>query len=216
MTIVFLAVIAILLLKLNSRVYNTNHFLARLVVDQNKISPSEISYGPNDIIIGQQEAPVNIFVFTSYRCQYCADFFRKTFPILKKEYADKGIIKFIIKNIAYSNDSVSLLAAKAAYCAYAEGDFLNMNMKLLDQYDVLDETMILDWVSASDADTVKFRTCLNNKSLDELIFENRKTARLAGTKGTPAFIIGNSVLNGNRPVSKFRDLIELEIESCCE
>ncbi len=212
--VVLLITIVLLLVRLNNRMYNTNKFLAQLIVSQNQKSPVDLEYGPNDIVLGRKDAPVDIYVYTSYRCVYCKEFFETTFKTLKKEYVDEGIAKFIIKNIGYSSDSISLLAAKASYCAYAEGQFSIINMKLLEQYDVLNETEIVKWMYDLDIDTSSFKICLENKMLENLIFENRKEARAIGARGTPAFVIGNNVINGKRPVSKFRELIEVEMELC--
>jgi len=212
--IIFLAVIAFQLYYMNNKIYTTNILLGKLVVAVKQKSSPEIKCGPNDIIIGQKDAPVDIFVFSSYRCKYCKEFFNTTFPLLKREYVDQGFAKVIIKNIGYTSDSTSLLAVKAAYCAYAEGHFFEIHMKLLEQYDVLNETVLARWMSELNIDSAKLKTCLENKKLDELISENRKEARAIGVRGTPSFVIGDNVLNGQRPIAKFRELIEEEKELC--
>lgn len=212
--IVLLAIIATLLYQLNNKSFVTNKMLAKYIIAQNKKSPVDIKYGPNDIVIGQKDAPIDIFIYTSYRCTYCKDFFTTTFPELKKDFIDEGIAKLIIKNIAYTGDSISLLAAKTAYCAYAEGEFYDVHMKLLEQYNVLNEAVIMSWISELEIDSSQFTACLDNKILEDLIFENRKEARAIGARGTPAFVIGNSVFSGKRPISKFRELIEVELEMC--
>jgi protein-disulfide isomerase len=214
LVIFFLTSSFILLIQLNKKAYNTNKFLARLVVASTMKSPLDIKYDANDIIIGEKDAPVDIFVYTSYRCKYCGEFFETIFPKLKKEYIDNGQVKIIIKNIGYTSDSISMLAAKAAYCAYAEGQFFDIHMKLLEGYDVLNKSAILNWMIDAGKDSSQFKSCLNNKILEDLIFENRKEARAIGARGTPAFVIGNNVLNGKRPLSRFKELIEVEIEVC--
>jgi len=206
----------ILLFQLNKKAYNTNKFLASLVIAKNQISPLDITYGPNDILIGQNDAPVTIYVYTSYRCKYCGEFFKTNFETLKKEYIDEGIAKIIVKNIGYTNDSISLLAVKAAYCAYGEGEFFDVHMKLLEEYDVTNKTTLMNWLTELNIDSTQFNSCLENKILNKLIIDNRKEMRSIGAKGTPAFVIGDNVINGNRPIAKFRELIELEMEACCE
>lgn len=206
----------ILLVQLNKKAYNTNKFLASLVIAKNQISPLDISFGPNDILIGRNDAPITLFIYTSYRCKYCSEFFKTNFETLKKEYIDEGIAKIIIKNIGYNNDSTSLLAVKAAYCAYAEGKFFDVHMKLLEEYDVINKTILMNWFTELNIDSTQFIGCLENKTLNKLIIDNRKEMRAIGAKGTPAFVIGEKVINGNRPIAKFRELIELEMETCCE
>lgn len=214
--VVLLTAILVLLIQLNNKVFNTNKFLAKVILEQKQNSPVDLSYGPNDIIIGQKEANVDVYVFTSYRCQYCDEFFKNVFPALKKDYIDEGLVKIIIKNIGYPNDSISLLAVKTAYCAYGESQFFNMHMKLLEEYDVLTKTVIMNWLEEFKIDSTKFISCLENEAIDKLIINNRKEMRSIGARGTPAFVIGDNTLNGNRPIKKFRELIEAELEACCE
>jgi protein-disulfide isomerase len=178
-------------------------------------SPADVSYGPNDIIIGDKDAPVEIFVYTSYRCTYCIEFFETTYLDLKNEYIDNGQAKIIIKNIGYSNDSISLLAVKAAYCAYGEGRFFDVHMKLLNEYDVINKATLINWFAELNIDSTQFNTCINNEVLNQLIADNRKEMRMVGAKGTPAFVIGDEVINGNR-AARLKELIELEIVTCCE
>ncbi|MBN2524127.1 MAG: thioredoxin domain-containing protein [Bacteroidales bacterium] len=212
--IIFLAVIAFQLYYMNNKIYTTNILLGRLIVAEKQKSSHDIKYGPNDIIIGQKDAPVDIFIFSSYRCRYCQEFFNTIFPLLKKEYIEEGIAKMIIKNIGSASDSVSLLAVKAAYCAYTEGHFFELHMKLLEQYDVLNETVLSKWMSDLNIDSAKFKDCIDNKKLDELISENRKEARAVGVRGTPSFVIGKNILKGQHQIEKFRELIEEEKELC--
>jgi protein-disulfide isomerase len=89
-------------------------------------------------------------------------------------------------------------------------------MKLLEEYDVINKTIIMNWFADLNIDSTRFNSCLENKSLNRLIIENKKEMRSIGVKGTPAFVIGDNVINGNRPIAKFRELIELEMETCCE
>ncbi len=216
LVIILLTSSVVLLFQLNKKAFNTNKFLVKLFVEKNQVSPLDITYGPNDILIGQNDAPVTLFIYTSYRCKYCGEFFKTNFETLKKDYVDEGIAKIIIKNIGYKNDSISLLAVKAAYCAYGEGKFFDIHMKLLEEYDVINKTILMNWLSELNIDSTRFNSCLENKILNKLIIDNRKEMRAIGAKGTPAFVIGDNVINGNRPIAKFRELIELEMEACCE
>lgn len=43
----------------------------------------------NDIIIGDVDAPVTVFEYSSLACPYCATFHKENFEKLKAEYIDK-------------------------------------------------------------------------------------------------------------------------------
>ena len=44
--------------------------------------------------IGDSEAKITVKVFSSLTCPHCANFHKNIFENLKKEYIDKGIVKF--------------------------------------------------------------------------------------------------------------------------
>ena len=44
--------------------------------------------------IGSPEAKVTVKVFSSLTCPHCANFHTKIFENLKKDYIDKGLVKF--------------------------------------------------------------------------------------------------------------------------
>ena len=44
--------------------------------------------------IGSKDAKITVKVFSSLTCPHCASFHKKIFKDLKKDYIDKGIVKF--------------------------------------------------------------------------------------------------------------------------
>ena len=44
----------------------------------------------DDPSLGDPKAPVTIIEFGDYQCPFCRQFWRDTFPRLKKEYIDTG------------------------------------------------------------------------------------------------------------------------------
>jgi len=52
-----------------------------------------------DPSMGSRTAPVTIVEFSDFECPYCKRFHDETFPLLKKNYIDKGLVKFIHKDL---------------------------------------------------------------------------------------------------------------------
>ena len=64
--------------------------------------------------IGSPEAKVIIKVFSSLTCPHCADFHTNVYEKLKKEYIDKGLVKF--EHHAFPLDLAALNAEVIVRC----------------------------------------------------------------------------------------------------
>ena len=69
----------------------------------------------NDWVIGDPDAPVTMIEYASLSCPQCAAFHKNTFPIIKKEYIDTGIVKFIFRD--YPLNYPALEGSMIARCA---------------------------------------------------------------------------------------------------
>lgn len=54
-----------------------------------------------DMIIGDENAPVEIIEYASTTCSHCARFHRDILPELKKKYVDTGKVKIILRNFVF-------------------------------------------------------------------------------------------------------------------
>ena len=77
--------------------------------------------------IGNSEAKVTVKVFSSLTCPHCANFHIQVFNNLKKDYIDKGLVKF--EHHAFPLDLAALNAEIVVRC---HSD-INTNFKLLDE-----------------------------------------------------------------------------------
>lgn len=100
--------------------------------------PEERSFEPKaksiDIgdspVLGESGAKVTIVEFSDFECPYCARHFTQTWPKIKSEYLDKGLIKLIFKNYPLTFHTNAQKAAEAAECAKEQGKFWEMHDKL--------------------------------------------------------------------------------------
>ena len=73
------------------------------------------------MVVGAANAPVTIIEYASLTCPHCAAFNTGTFPRLKSEYIDKGLVKFVYRD--FPLDGAALRAAMVARCAGPERFF---------------------------------------------------------------------------------------------
>jgi len=98
-------------------------------------SPAFIAV-PKDInisgypVLGDSNAKVILVEFSDFECPYCARHFKQTYPEIKSNYIDKGIVKLVFKNYPLPFHSSAQKAAEGAECAKEQGKFWEMHDKL--------------------------------------------------------------------------------------
>ena len=70
----------------------------------------------NLIVLGNDQAPIKIKIFSSLTCPHCADFHIKVVPELKREYIDSGKAQIIF--IDFPLDEAAFNAAKLLHCSH--------------------------------------------------------------------------------------------------
>ena len=69
----------------------------------------------NDMIVmGKENAPVKIKIFSSLTCPHCANFHIKVIPKLKEKYVSKGTVQLIF--IDFPLDQAAFNASKLLHC----------------------------------------------------------------------------------------------------
>lgn len=83
--------------------------------DLNQVDAGQIQAGfdeKNQPMLGNPSAPVQIVIFSDYKCPYCKMWMDEVLPELRETYIDKGIVRFVYVDTAFlGRDSV--LAALA-------------------------------------------------------------------------------------------------------
>jgi protein-disulfide isomerase len=75
----------------------------------------------DDMVIGNPNAPVTMIEYASLTCPHCAAFENETWPRLKREYIDTGLVRFIYRD--FPLDNFAFVAAVIARCAGPERFF---------------------------------------------------------------------------------------------
>lgn len=81
-----------------------------------------IQVSDHDLVIGRENAPVTIVMFSRYECSVSKKFFDEMYPQLKEKYIDTGKVRFIYKHF-YSPATKEVISAQASLCANDQGMF---------------------------------------------------------------------------------------------
>ena len=74
-----------------------------------------------EMVQGDQDAPIEMIEYASFTCPHCATFHANVYPKLKINYIDKGLVKFIYREVYF--DKYGMWASMIARCAGADRFF---------------------------------------------------------------------------------------------
>lgn len=182
---------------------------AALQQESLKNAADQLYNDKHSLVLGNPEGDVTLVAFKDYRCGYC----KKAWPTLQKAMAEDKNLRVIFKEYPVLGAD-SETAARFALAASLQGK---------DKYRAVNESYILH-TGAYDAETLKklakskgidpdkMQKDASEKFVMDAIAENVKLGKALGIKGTPAFVIGNTLIPGAVPLEYLQDAIKKERE----
>ena len=182
-------------------------FLFSLIFFPN-ISSSEVK----PIIDGTSDAKIKLIVFESLTCSHCANFHKKIYPELKKDFIDKGLI-----SIEYKNFPLDIAAFNASKIAHCKNDgnsevlhYLYENQrKWVKGGSIQDANKnIKDLINKSDFG-INIEDCLADKSVEDHILEDRiNGVKKFKVEATPTLIINGEKFENPLNYKKLKKYLE--------
>ena len=174
---------------------------------------SALDINEKDFVIGNEDAKITIIEYASLSCSHCADFHINTLETLKKEYIDTGKVKMVFRD--YPFNYPALLGSMVLRCIPENYryDYMNALFKLQ-----------TDWVNKKNRQTIQelykimqsggmtkeeYDACIYNTELENEILESVMEAQNQfNIKSTPSFIINGNLIEGNKSIKEFRQIID--------
>ena len=165
--------------------------------------------------IGNKDTKVTVKVFSSLTCPHCANFHTSIFDNLKKDFIDKGLVKF--EHHGFPLDLAALNAEKILRCVENKNKRLDLLNNLYEKQDI--------WASGSDINSInkklikiandyglnddKSNKCLNNEKLENEILEERiNGSKKYSIESTPTIFINEKKYQGKHDYEDFKKEIE--------
>tara|TARA_B100001029_G_scaffold67504_1_gene54895 strand:+ start:1295 stop:1906 length:612 start_codon:yes stop_codon:yes gene_type:complete len=174
---------------------------------------SALDITEKDFVIGNEDAKITIIEYASLSCSHCADFHTNTLETLKKEYIDTGKVKMVFRD--YPFNYPALLGSMVLRCIPENYryDYMNALFKLQP-----------DWVNKKNKKTIQelykimqsggmtkdeYDACIYNTELENEILKGVMEAQNQfNIKSTPSFIIDGKLIEGNKSIKEFRQIID--------
>lgn len=160
--------------------------------------------------IGRPDAPVTIIKYMSLTCPYCRRFQAESFPILKRDYIDKGHVRLIIREFPIGKSSGT--ATVALRCAPMD-KYLSLYEKFLQQQSawVAQEVRadaIFKVAQQAGVTREQFDACLQNKAMIDGLKWVKDRGRQLGIIGTPNFFIETRLVKKVIGINEIREIVD--------
>ena len=201
--IIAISISAILLILIGHRIYNYRSYKKMV-----SIGSSVLENRPMDIVFGDHNASLEIYMYSSYSCSYCSLFFTDVFPQIKNKYIDSGKVKLIMRLTVKSSNVDVQDAMKAAVCISKYGNYEYLHELLLTDSKVVATHEFRDMINDFINRDVFVAECILGQEAEEYLNQNLTDFNTLGLKGTPTFIVGNRIYTGFQDFEKFDKIIE--------
>ena len=168
----------------------------------------------NLIVLGNDDAPVKIKIFSSLTCPHCANFHMEVIPEIEKNYVKFGKVQLIF--LDFPLDLASLNASKLLHCLDKK--------KQIKFLDTIYENQA-KWTSGSDLSEInnnlkemvkdlgisptEFEKCLNNETVENNILNIRiEGQRKYSINSTPTIIINEKKFEGSTDFKNMKKKID--------
>ena len=168
----------------------------------------------SSVVLGQDEAPVKIKIFSSLTCPHCANFHINVVSEIKKEYIKTGKVQLIF--IDFPLDQGAFNASKLLHCLDKKKQILFL--------DTIYETQST-WAAGSNVDDIderlkeiamnfgiksnQFDKCLIDESVSDKILNGRIEAQTKySIDATPTIVINEKKLDGSASFKNIEKKIE--------
>ncbi len=165
--------------------------------------------------IGSADAKITVKVFSSLTCPHCANFHNEIFNNLKKDYIDKGLVKF--EHHAFPLDLAALNAEIVVRCQ----DNNENKFKLLEEIYKKQKF----WAVGSDINKIndlikkigtdfnltndKMNTCLkDDKAQDEILNQRIDAQKKYKIESTPTILVNEKKYTNKMDYSTFKRIID--------
>ena len=168
--------------------------------------------------IGNSDAKVTVKVFSSLTCPHCADFHISIYENLKKDFIDKGLVKF--EHHAFPLDLAALNAEIIVRCHVNNDEKFKLLKKIYEKQK--------DWAIGSDINKIndsikkigaelnledkKMSKCLNDDKVQDDILNQRIDAQKKyNIESTPTIVINEKKYTGKSNYEQFKKAIEKKL-----
>lgn len=166
----------------------------------------------NSPVLGSANAPVIIYEFSDFSCQYCAKTAKNAMSQVISTYVNTGKAKLVFKY--FPTHATGQAAHVVGYALNEQGLFWKFHEKAFaNQADVGDMDKMKDLAKELGANMTKIDEFIASNRANYLAQQDVAMGTTAGVTATPTFIVNGQMIVGNQPFTAFQTVIDKELKS---
>ena len=165
---------------------------------------SQLERDPRAPVGGNPEGDVTVVEFFDYNCPYC----RAVKPALRELLAGDAGLRFVYKEFPILGEA-SQTAARAALAATRQGTtaYEEFHDALLGVAGQLTDDDVFRTAERAGLDMARLRADMEDPAIEAAIRDNLELASSLNITGTPAFVIGETIIPGAVSLEELREAV---------
>jgi protein-disulfide isomerase len=152
--------------------------------------------------MGGADAGTVVVEFFDYNCPYC----KRAATDVKALLAADSDVRVVYREWPILGEG-SVLAARAALAARAQGKYAEMHWALMELQGRAEEASILAAARSVGLDIDQLIVDMDSEDVTAHIEVSRGLAQSLGFTGTPAFVVGDALVPGAVPLAELQSLV---------
>jgi protein-disulfide isomerase len=184
---------------LNSKRLAEERARARAAIGEHRGTLLSHSMSP---VSGNPNGDVTLVEFFDYACGYCKRSLAAVLDLLRSD----GQLRVVWKDLPVLG-AASHFAARVSMAAERQGRYLEFHEALMGSRDGLSEDAVLAIAGRIGLDVERLRRDMADPAIKAYLDETHGLARELGINGTPAFVIGDTLVPGAVGAARLKELI---------
>lgn len=159
-------------------------------------------YDPADPIEGNPHGDITIVEFYDTRCPYC----RRMLPVVAELVRQEPNVKIAMKDLPILGPT-SLLESRALLAAQRQGGYFKMRDAVMQGSSPATPDSLRETANQLGLDGAKLLRDMDDPAIKARLDSNIRLAQQIGIQGTPAMIVGDTMLPGAVDVADLRQAI---------
>jgi protein-disulfide isomerase len=162
----------------------------------------ELLHDDGSPVSGNPAGDVTIVEFFDYRCPYC----KQVEPSLEALIKQDPKLRIVYKEFPVLGEA-SVYASHMALAARKQGKYQPFHDAMMATKGEINAEVIERVAKSAGVDVEKAKAEMNTPEIDALIKRNYALAEALDINGTPAFIIGDTLVPGATDIARLRELV---------
>jgi protein-disulfide isomerase len=154
-------------------------------------------------VLGNPKGNVTLVEFFDYNCGYC----KAMFPALMDTVKADGNVKLVVKEFPILGQP-SVTASKAALAARKQNKYSEMHLALMNHKGALTDDGVIQIAKDAGLDVARLQKDMADPAIAAVLNKNHDLAQDLDIQGTPALIIGETLVPGAIDKARMAELIK--------